>query len=586
MAVLGRPPVRHRVDVVDEATEIAAAIRYYRDLLAEPARRPWRDDDPLVPSTIGPVWEIDATGHWVLPEFTAGWGLLGHLSYWLNPAYIGKARWEFTAEQARGFLWRWAVDPSGEWRYIDGVLQRVKGHGKDPIIATEALGVANGPSWVEGVDERTGEVIARQHSNPLIMVAATSADQTKTTMGLFPALITDAYRAAYGIQVLKTMVTSRGGVAEITSVTRNPEKLEGFRTYRSYLNETQHWRDVNSGAAMEAVIRRNRIKVPRATSLRCTNAPKMGSGSVAETDRDAYDTGQHGERFLYDSLEAHRDAKLDAEDGVRVIPMVRGDSTWLTVEMFMEGINDPHDSDETKRRYWYNQVGGADEAFLERQAWLDCPAAIGPDAPGVGDEVVLFGDGSKSGDYTALVGCRIRDGAVFVVGIWKPGSDGLVDRAAVSRAVALAMKAYSVIGLWWDPSPAQDEDLEQSYWTTYCDAWAEQYGDRLKLRASTRHAVIWDMRWKINFRDFVGACEQFVDDVERALVPHTHDKRLTRHMLNAVRHYTDHGIALRKVTRHSSKKIDAAVCAIGARHMRRLVVLNPDKYLPKTHRVV
>ena len=50
--------------------------------------------------------------------------------------YVG-APWRYTAEQARLTLWWYAMDPATNrflWR--DGVIQRLKGWGKDPLIAT------------------------------------------------------------------------------------------------------------------------------------------------------------------------------------------------------------------------------------------------------------------------------------------------------------------------------------------------------------------------------------------------------------------------------------------------------------------
>lgn len=574
---------RHRVDIIDAEEQIAAATAWYRERLAEPAVLPWDPHDELAPVLVGPTWEVDRTGHWVLPEFSAGWGILGHLSYYLNGSFIGLPRWEFTLEQARYMLWDNAVELDGKWLFLDGTLQRVKGWGKDPIIAADSLGVITGPVKVLEVNQITGEVLAEQHPNPLVQIAATAADQTRTTMDLFAPMTTPEYRAAFGIQVLRTMVHAREGLARIEALTRNPERLEGFRGTKVWLNETHLWTPENRGAAMDQVIRRNMRKVPGARARRATNAPRSGD-NVAWVDREKSDLGEL-EKHLYDSLEANPRARLNVEDGVQVIPMVRGDSTWLTVEMFLGGINDPRDSDELKRRFWYNQVGGDDEDWVARQAWLDCRSV---DRPLVrGDQVVLFGDGSKSGDYTAIAGCRISDGLLFTVGVWKP-VDGRVSRERVSLAVHKAFDELTVIGFWFDPGGGEDDEEERPYWLSTCDSWAEELAGRLKLRADAqRHAIVWDMRdRRVKHKAFVRAAEQFIDDVESGQLIHDGSKALTKHVLNAKTAYTDDGISLRKPSRHSQRKIDLAVAAVGARMMRRIVLLDPERYLPKSYRVV
>ncbi|MEV7099676.1 hypothetical protein AB0M80_43330 [Amycolatopsis sp. NPDC051045] len=47
-------------------------------------------------------------------------------------------------------------------------------------------------------------------------------------------------------------------------------------------------------------------------------------------------------------------------------------------------------------------------------------------------------------------------------------------------------------------------------------------------------------------------------------------------MLNARRQPTRYGVLIRKEARDSPHKIDLAVCLIGARHVRRLVLASPD----------
>jgi hypothetical protein len=141
---------------------------------------------------------------------------------------------------------------------------------------------------------------------------------------------------------------------------------------------------------------------------------------------------------------------------------------------------------------------------------------------------------------------------------------------------------FEVWGLWGDPSDAEDDD-GSSYWRPVLDAWHDRWADYFVLPAarpgaSDNHSVIWDMRDPKHQREFVEAAQQFVDDVERLQVPHAGDRRLARHIRNARKRPGKYGVGLGKENRSSKKKIDAAVCAVGSREMRRqALILNKTK---------
>ena len=82
----------------------------------------------------GPTWKRGADGGWLLPEHTLGWDFLAWCGYWLRDS---KARtpWKWTLEQARFWLWFYALDDEGRPLHDNAVLQRLKGWGKDPMAA-------------------------------------------------------------------------------------------------------------------------------------------------------------------------------------------------------------------------------------------------------------------------------------------------------------------------------------------------------------------------------------------------------------------------------------------------------------------
>lgn len=590
----------HRVDRTDDEQQADAAAAYYRERLLEPAVRPWTDDHPLKPITLGPTWQIGSDGRWVLPELSLGWEVLGFLSTHLNARAIGREdRYEFTLEQARFILHWYAVRPDGTWVYRDAVMQRVKGHGKDPLLAAISTNVLVGPDEVVDVDEKRGIVHGRQVTQVLVQLAAVSQEQTKTTMQLFPALFTDEFRHKFGIMPPgKTQLDARNGVAHLDAVTSSPAKLEGFRPRLTVGNETHWWLAGNNGHEMDAVTRRNKNKNAQARSLKATNAFAPGRDSIAERDREAYEAGDLPE-MLYDTVEAPRHAELNAKHGEIVVPMVRGDSTWLTTQMFVGALEDPRDPDSTKRRFWYNQVQASEETWLDPQVWKDIAPA--PDEELIvlpGERIVVFGDGSKSDDATALVGCRISDGLVFFLGVWQrpPGLTNeqralwRVNRDDVDAKVAGIMDTYNVAGFWFDPSDVLDDEDGSSYWTPYCDIWHTRYGTKMPLKPTgitgSKHSVIYDMRTPQHQKEFTEASMQFVNDADRGDFQHDGHPLLRRHVANAVKNLGKYGVSLQKESRESPKKIDLAVCAVGARYMRRLVVTGGKKLAQRSGRVV
>ncbi|MEU5259011.1 hypothetical protein [Amycolatopsis sp. NPDC021455] len=82
-----------------------------------------------VPVTLGPSWKRDEDGKFILPQLTLGWQVLGWTADWLQH---GDGRpWRYTDEQARLTLWWYAIDDTGRFLYREGVVQRLKGWGKD-----------------------------------------------------------------------------------------------------------------------------------------------------------------------------------------------------------------------------------------------------------------------------------------------------------------------------------------------------------------------------------------------------------------------------------------------------------------------
>lgn len=616
---------------------------------------------PPDPVHYGPTWEINSdwtpgsTAYkYLLPETTLGW----EIQAWVEgvpelgiPANILSddtdehgvpLPFRFTQEQLRFVLWMYAVDERGRFVFRDIVLQRLKGWGKDPlaavIAAVEFVGPCRFAGWamVDLPDKglRMGDPVGKRHPRAWVQVAAVSKDQTKNTMTLFPGLFSPACVEEHAIDIGKEVIYAHHGRCRIEAVTSSPKALEGGRPTLVIKNETHHWLSNNNGHEMAQVIERNAVKSKdgAARTFSITNAYDPGQESVAQQERESWE--QENESgwtvsTMYDSLEAHSSALIALppvwtghdDDGRKtfrepseaeyreyvgaIISAVRGDSTWLDVENITTKILQPKSDVTESRRFYYNQVLAAEDAWVPSQAIqaaidkyvIDLRKLPGADvlragwAPVGGDEeIVMFFDGSKSFDATGLVGCRVSDGYTFLIGVWQqpkgmPDGKWLVPRWEVDERVHEAHKRFNIVAFFGDPSHALEDDDDTRYWDGFLDDWHQTYHPRYKVWAvrtgDNRHSVMWDMTSPQRQDSFVKAAERTrgeftqkndVEEFEPTFKIDGHPAFVT-HLRNARAYYhpKGYGVSVHKGSRMSKRKIDLAVCAIGARMLRRLV---------------
>ena len=547
----------------------------------------------LAPVCVGPSWRRLPDGRWDLPKYTLGWQVLAWTGEYLqNP---DGTPWRFTPEQARFVLWLYAVDERGRFLFRDAVLQRLKGWGKDPVAAVlsavEFVGPCRFSHW-EG-----DEPIAVDHPAAWIQIAAVSKDQTRNTMTLFPSLFNPECIATYGIDIGKEIIYANRGAKRIEAVTSSPRALEGGRPTFAVKNETHHWLWNNDGHAMSEVMSRNAAKAKDGTSrsLAITNAYEPSEDSVAQRDREAYERIGEAGGLLYDSLEAPPSATLDPVSVRVTVEQIRGDAVWLDIERIVAEILDPRNSPSQSRRWWLNQIVAAEDAWIDPADFDLCLA--GDDVPPLvpGDEVVLFLDCSKSDDATGLIACRLRDGLVHVLDMWQrprkgdAGYEGwTTPRHKVDNAVSNAFEDYRVCAFFGDPSHVLEDESQERYWDGLFDQWHRQYSGELEVWAKPGrdgHAVMWDMSSSARVEQFTAAAERCEQEISEHTLLHDGDGRLRRHVRNARRYPNKWGISVWKGHRESSRKIDLAVCMIGARMVRRLVLNNPNRKRKRTGRV-
>lgn len=538
---------------------------------------------------------------WRGPEYpgelpTLGWYVLEWMAeYLIVPD--GPAAGEplvLTNEQAQFILNLYVVDPSFEGPAIRGrqlvnarrvrraVLSRPKGWGKSPLLAGLCLVEALGDVVLDGWDA-DGEPVGRPWTSlgfkAKAQIVAVSEDQTSNT---WDPLLDMARHGpvidAYDIDPMDTYVAVPRGRIEYT--TSSAVSREGFRPVFAAMDQTESWVPSLGGPALAAGIRRNLAKVG-GLSVEAPNAHVPGADSVAEKSFEAARKQAEGKLRGADGgiLLDHREAPPDTDPSDREsllagLAYAYGESAgvnggWIDLERILQEYWDPDTDPQDARHYYLNQVTHTTDS------WLSQPEVAARAAPGeqvrFGEQITLGFDGSRSRargvtDATALVGCRVSDGHLFLLGCWEQpegpaGKDWQVPVAEVLATVREAFELYEVVGFFADPAK----------WEGHVTAWEAEYGPGLEVKASRDHPIEW---WMTGGRSvkIVRATERLHNAIVDGEITYDGSGVLTRHLLNARRRTSSTGIQIAKEHPTSSRKIDAVIAAILAFEARSQAV--------------
>jgi phage terminase large subunit-like protein len=492
-----------------------------------------------------------------LPKYTLGWDILDWGSTYLaqpDGAHKGDT-WKYTKEQARFILWFYAVDEKGRFIYRRALLARPKGWGKSPLLAAISSTELLGPVQFDGFDSY-GNAVGRPSYSPLIQLAAVSEAQTDNTMSLVIEMLGEGNAVDYyNLDVGKSRILVPGGKLE--PVTAQAKSREGQRPTFAVLDETHLWVPSNGGDKLAATIRRNLGKI-NGRSVETTNAYLPGEESVAEDSQAYWEAILRGEvenpGLMYDFRQAAPNTPYERGPERRAgLVSVYGDAAkenggWVDLDRIEQEMDDPATKEADGRRFYFNQITQGSLQWIDPVKWEACSDKhIRP--LDRSDAITVGFDGGLRDDSTALVACRIEDGALFTIHVWeKP--DGAkaweVDFVSVDLFVRDLLENYNVVRMNCDPA----------YWQDIVGRWAIDF-----------EGIVWEW-WTNRKKAMAESNERFSTAVATGALKHKNDEVLTRHVLNAHVEETPWGDLLRKDIRGGSRKIDAAVAAVLAYEAR------------------
>lgn len=511
--------------------------------------------------------------------------------------------WTFTPGQKRFLILWYHLDVGGRFTYRTGVKRGSKGTGKDPMAAAMCNCELLGPVELYDWDDKTGRPIGRPRGFPLVQVLSNSLEQSKDVLRIANGMWSKTAREFYSLDCgeTRTILKNGGGRFEVPPTSEGSG--EGDPATFIALNESHHMTESSGGAKVARMAYRNVGKSPKQIQARVcefTNAHRPGQESVAEGAFNAWQKQMapkyRGKRdILYDSIEAPPDTDILTEEGrVRGLRAAYMDAPWNDIPRISAEMVDDRTPVADTIRFYLNGLAAAEDSWVDPQKFDHLARASKVVADR--EQIAMFLDCSKTDDDTGLVAARLSDGHTWVLGHWaKPKGEKKgwkVPRHEVDTEVRNAMRRYRVVWFGVDPSPAQEDDSEALYWADLVDSWHRDFGKKLPLwatpGATIGHAVKFDMRLSQRgavernkaFTEMAELVAEWIDedrpdDIEPPIT-HDGDTRLRAHVHNARRRPNDWGVSLSKETRTSSRKVDLAVCMVGAQLGRR-VALNSNK---------
>lgn len=467
----------------------------------------------------------------------------------------------------------------GEWRraWRHGIYCRRKGMRKSELMALVALAEFDGPvrftgQFAEGGETNewgytyvAGEPIARRVTSPEIPVIATTEDQTeKLVWGVMRFIFGNSPLASrYKIQndvIFFEGQEREAGWCYLIAPT-NSDAADGAKPTFVPREEAHLWTSRELKETAEVVERnliKRRIADPWLMDATTIHAP--GEGSMLEDAIASIEGGAQG--ILFDHR--HADMGWDLEDRAQWLQAVQeasGDAwEWTNVEAMWDLWCNPRRSKNQFRRFQLNQGVAIEKRPFSGDRWDVFAAPERTPGPSKRTSLVVFLDGSKTRDATALTCWTVEDRPhLFLAGLWERPDAGLreqwhVPEREVRDAVEALMNDFQVVLL------AGDSDR---FWTPQLAAWEEKYGSETVVHFPTRMGKLMGTAIERFEEEFTAGLAAAADG---APTPWTHDGSadLRRHMANTVKGTRPQSLhpILAKQSEGRDQKIDAAVAAI------------------------
>lgn len=444
-----------------------------------------------------------------------------------------------------------------------------------PFAAATCLFELLGPCRFDHFDMHAPfGVVAKPMSMPLVQIVATSEAQTQNTIRMVRAFCQKKGPLArkYDLEVAKTFIETPGG-GKLQQMTSSAQSMEGGEVSFVVGDELEHWLPAQGGPAMLETIQQNAAKMGGRFMGTC-NAWVPGEQSSAESVFEAWCDQEDGltrgkTKVLYDARIAPPNTVLTDEPAegqvglTEALKYVYEDCPWVNLESIKEQIWSPEYPESRSIRFFLNRPNAAEASWITLEEWTQLRKPDRKVEPG--ERIVMFFDGSKSNDHTALVGCCMEDGHIFKIGHWKPEKPlGVVNVAAVDAAVRKAFETYEVVAFWADVRE----------WESFVrTSWPEDLGENLICHAvkggMSASPIAWDMR--SHSYQFAEAAEIAFAEIQQKTFTHDGDSALGEHVSNCRVSEFRGRWSVKKESPKSSKKIDLAVCMIGARMLYRHV---------------
>lgn len=444
-----------------------------------------------------------------------------------------------------------------------------------PFAAALGLFELCGPCRFEAFDpDAPFGIRTTTQKMPLVQVVATSEQQVENTMRMVRAFSNKNTPLAkkYDLDPGKTYIETPD-IGKLQQMTSSASTLEGAEISFQLADESEHWLPNKGGPAMMETIKQNAAKTG-ARVLETSNAWVPGEGSVAEASFEAWCAQEEGKtrgdvKILYDARMAPANAVLhdDPKPGemglTEALEYVYEDAPWANLRAIKARIWDPSYPESRSMRFFFNKPNASESAWLPLDEWVilaDRKRKVED-----GEDIVMFFDGSKSNDHTALVGCCMSDGHVFKVGHWVPDKyTKNVNVGAVDLGVRAAFERWNVVAFWADVRE----------WESFVrTSWPDLFGDQLICHAvkggMNASPIAWDMR--SHAYQFAEAVEATYNEIQEKVFTHDGDGELGVHVSNCRVNEYKGLFSVKKESPKSSKKIDLAVCMIGARMLYRHV---------------